>query len=226
MKLKVTIDSIETINELPSYWSEADFRELLTELDFPDAASVAADELRDMLFMAITDFEPDEAATVLLKYKLGDKLNEGQIQAISHEMLIDKIAEEYRDPALHFDLFNINQLLFKAYNGTFPNTEATVLRMRIESVAQHETVEINHETIIKSLSGALTDRSLILRLFHDQINGEEAFSDAAKIIWQFENEGGNPPVIKVLTSRYWLESEDIAESEYVIELKSFTEESH
>jgi hypothetical protein len=44
--------------------------------------------------MAITDFEPNEAA-IVLDYKLSDSLNEGQIQQISNDMLIDKISEEY-----------------------------------------------------------------------------------------------------------------------------------
>ncbi|MBQ0740794.1 hypothetical protein J9332_41620, partial [Aquimarina celericrescens] len=79
-----------------------------------------------MLFMAIPDFEPNEAASIVLTYKLSDQLNEGQIHSISHEMTNDKVAEEYPEPNLHYDLFNINQLLYKAYNGTFPNTEATL----------------------------------------------------------------------------------------------------
>lgn len=226
MKLNVAIESIETINEIPSYWSEEDFKQLLNELDFPDAESVASDELREMLFMAITDFEPDEAAAILLQYKLGDKLNKGQIQSLSHEMLTDKVAEEYPDPAFHFDLFNINQLLFKAYNGRFPNTEATILRMRIEPAKGHEMNEVSPKLIIKALSGALTDHNLIRRLFQDQIDGKVPFTDAEKVLWQYEQESTDPQIIKLITSSYWLESEDISHSEYVIEIKSFSERSH
>jgi hypothetical protein len=51
--------------------------------------------------MAITDFEPNEAA-IVLDYKLSDSLNEGQIQQISNDMLIDKISEEYPDDAGSF----------------------------------------------------------------------------------------------------------------------------
>jgi hypothetical protein len=40
--------------------------------------------------MADTDFEPESAA-IVLDYKLSDSLNEGQIQQISNDMLIDKI---------------------------------------------------------------------------------------------------------------------------------------
>jgi hypothetical protein len=44
--------------------------------------------------MAISDYEPNEAAEIVLAYKLGEELNEGQIEQISHNMLIDKVCEE------------------------------------------------------------------------------------------------------------------------------------
>jgi hypothetical protein len=46
-------------------------------------------------------------------------------------MLKDKVAEECSEPDLHFDLFNINQLLIKAYNGKSPNTEASIIDVEI-----------------------------------------------------------------------------------------------
>jgi hypothetical protein len=39
-------------------------------------------------------------------------------------MLIDKISEEYPE-IVQAPLYHINQLLFKAYNGKFPNAKAT-----------------------------------------------------------------------------------------------------
>jgi hypothetical protein len=38
------------------------------------------ENLSELLSMAITDFEPNEAAAIVLDYKLSDSLNEGQIQ--------------------------------------------------------------------------------------------------------------------------------------------------
>jgi hypothetical protein len=52
---------------------------LLNEFNFPSAENSKKEDLLDLLFMAIGDFEPDEAARTLLNYKLGDVLNEGQI---------------------------------------------------------------------------------------------------------------------------------------------------
>jgi hypothetical protein len=64
-------------------------------------------------YLDFTDFEPNEAAAIVLDYKLSDSLNEGQIQQISNDMLIDKISEEYPEIAMQAPLYHINQLLLK-----------------------------------------------------------------------------------------------------------------
>jgi hypothetical protein len=56
----------------------------------------------------VTDFEPNEAAAIVLDYKLSDSLNEGQIQQISNDMLIDKISEEYPEIAMLLYIISIN----------------------------------------------------------------------------------------------------------------------
>ena len=99
--------------------------------------------------MAISDFEPANAAEILLKHKMSDILNDGQIQNISNEMLTEKVAEQYVEPAFHYDLFNINQLLRKAYNGKFPDTEAIIISVSFQGIDLD--AEINKEILIKSL---------------------------------------------------------------------------
>ncbi len=106
--------------------------------------------IEEILFMAISDFEPEEAATIVLNYKLSDFLNDNQIEQISHEMLIDKISEEYADISLHHQLFNINQLLYKAYNGTFPNAKATIVDFEIQP-----NENITKETVLKTFNAPL-----------------------------------------------------------------------
>ncbi len=93
---------------------------MLELFDYSDATSVPETELFDMLSMAISDFEPDEAAEIVLTYKLNSILKEGQIKNLSHEMLEDKVAEEYSDISLHYPLFNINQLLYEAIQWQVP----------------------------------------------------------------------------------------------------------
>jgi hypothetical protein len=218
MHLKITILNIKTVNEFDFYWSNDDYIFLLNEFNFPDADKSKKEELLDLLFMAMGDFEPDEAARTLLEYKLGEKLNEGQILTISHEMLKDKVAEEYREPALHFDLFNINQLLFKAYNGIFPNTEASIIDLEINPLTD-DTLEVDAEIVIKALAPALKSNNLIIRLFEEQITGNEAFTDAAKAVWKINNLGENK--YQLFSSKYWIDKDDFTQAEYETEIKFF-----
>lgn len=221
MKVNVTILNISTVNELDNYWSHEDRVKLLEEFGFPDASKAKVTEIQELLQMAITDFEPAEAAKILLNFKLGEELNDGQIQSISHEMMADKVAEEYPDPALHYDLFNINQLLFKAYNGKFPNTEATILQLELHPDSK-ETIEINKEVITKVLCQGLSDRNIINRLYPDQVSGKVAFADAEKIIWHIGEKENN--TYEVITSNYWIAKDDVVYSEYDAELLLFHEE--
>jgi hypothetical protein len=95
---------------------DIDYVQLLGSLLIQKHLVPKKENLSELLSMAIT-FEPNEAA-IVLDYKLSDSLNEGQIQQISNDMLIDKISEEYPE-TMQAPLYHINQLLFKAYNGKF-----------------------------------------------------------------------------------------------------------
>lgn len=102
MKYRVKIEGIDTITELPEYWSEADLRALLEAMDVNDAAQVDTSELRDYLALALSDLEPAEGAAVVLRYKFTeDELSDGQLEQVSHDMLSDKVVEEFPDISLH-----------------------------------------------------------------------------------------------------------------------------
>lgn len=219
--MKVRVKDIQTVNEIPSYWTNEDYKKLLGEFDFPDAQSVKTENLKEMLFMAIGDVEPSEAASIVLNYKLGESLNDGQIDSLSHEMLVDKVAEEYPEPDLHYDLFNINQFLFKAYNGTFPNTEA--VRFKFE-VVQDDGIDIgiNKEILAKIFAGGLKDSCLIKRLFAEQLEGKAAFEDAHKFIWTIENPEKNQ--YQLLTSKYWADKADLIAPEFNVDVNMFEED--
>jgi hypothetical protein len=121
--------------------------------------------------------------------------------------LKDKVAEEYAEPALHFDLFNVNQLLYKAYNGIFPNTEASIINLEIDLEPNSE-VEVDKELLIKALGSGLKENNLIKRLFEEQLIGNEVFTDAAKTIWKMNKIKENS--FELITSKYWLDSKDFS----------------
>lgn len=211
MKYHVKITDIETVNEVAGYWTNEDLVALLDAFNYPDADKLKKAELKEFLFLAISDFEPSDAAEILLKYKLSEQLTEGQIQQISHEMLLDKVCEEYPDITLHARLFHINQLLFLAYNGKFPNAKASIIEFELKPQEAADTA-ITPELVLKAFSHGLSDSNIIKRLFGDQLSGEVEFPEAESILWEFEslNEGK----FRLLTSEYWLNKEDFKMIEF------------
>ena len=215
MNFKVTITDIKSTEELENSWSNNDYRNLLELYDYPDAATIKDAELKEYLFMAISDFEPSDAASILLTYKLSEELNEGQIDSLSHEMLLDKISEEYPVIELHVTLFNINQLLYKAYNGTFLNAKATILDFELVET-NGDSQEITKEIVLKSLVHGLTPSALLIRLFEEQLKSDTIFTEAEGILWDLKSTGTNS--YQLTTSSYWLNKEDFALGEFEAEV--------
>ena len=170
--------------------------------------------------MAISDFEPNEAAAILLDYKLSDVLNEGQIDNLSHEMLRAKVAETYTDINLHHDLFNINQLLYEAYNGKFPQVSVNIVEFEITD-EHHNPVELTKEDALKALSCGLSENNLLNRLFGDQLDGRAPFTEAEGIVWDLQNKGNN--TYSMTISEKWLTKDEITKPEYECTVKPYEE---
>lgn len=211
MKFNIIIKNASTIEEIKDYWKNEDYINLLELFSFPDANTIKPENLREMLFMAITDFEPNEAAKILLTYKLAEYLNEGQIDQMSNDMLLDKISEEYPEINLHYDLFNINQLLFKAYNGKFPNAKATIVELTMTSLDGFEG-EMTKEMVLKSLDRGISDSNIIKRLFPEQMSTDLHFKEAEDILWKLDKTTDGE--FTLITSEYWLNKEEIIGSEF------------
>ncbi len=204
MKYAIKIHKISTVNELPNSWSATDFKALLTRFNFPNAEGNDLEELQGLLCMAIADYETNEAATILLDYKLSEYLNEGQIDQLSHEMLLDRISEEYPKIELHQELYMINQLLYKAYNGKFLNTEATLVDFEITPLLNAEP-EITKEIVLKCFAKNLDNHNIIIRLFGSQLSGEERFEEANDVLWELQKtENG----YRFTTSDYWMSKKE------------------
>ena len=220
MKYAIKIHKISTVDELSDAWNIEDYKELLILFDFPNDESTDINELRELLFMAISDMEPNEAAAIVLDYKLSNLLNEGQIDSLSYEMLVDKISEEYPKIELHKDLFSINQLLYKAFNGKFPNTKATIVDFEITPNANADK-NITKEIVLKCFAKNLDSHNVIIRLFGKQLNADEAFEEANDVIWKLEkNENG----YRLITSEYFMSKEEFLNKEFDANIEFFEEE--
>lgn len=211
MNYTVKINGIKAVDELTGAWTNDDLTELLKRFNYEDADKVSPNELRDYLYLAIADYEPNEAAAILLDYRLSESLSEGQIDNMSNEMEREKVAENYSDIYIHRNLFDINQLLFKAYNGKFPNSKATRVEFEAKETMGHG-VEFTKEIALKALRGSLSDRSLVCRLFGDHLETDVAFPEAEGIVWELNDKGNHQ--YEVVTSENWISEEDFVNEEY------------
>jgi hypothetical protein len=219
MKYAIKIHKISTVNALPDAWNLNDYKELLIRFDFADTESSDILELQELLFMAIAEFETNEAAAILLDYRLSASLSEGQINQLSNEMLSDRISEEYPEIGLHKDLFLVNQLLYAAYNGKFLNTEASIVSFDIVALKNADT-KITKEIVLKCFSQNLDSHNIILRLFGDQINAIEAFKEANDIIWDLQKDTNSYTMI---TSDYWMSKNEFLSGAFEADIAFFEE---
>ncbi|MGY0407393.1 MAG: hypothetical protein ACWIPJ_03415 [Polaribacter sp.] len=220
MKYAIKIHKISTVNELENSWNMEDYKELLERFDFANPEVTNLKELRELLFMAISEKDPSESASIVLDYKLSDHLNKGQIDSLSYEMLVDKISEEYPKIELHKTLFSINQLLHKAYNGKFPDTKATIVDFEIIPKANADTT-ITKEIVLKSVTKNLDSHNIIIRLFGNQLNANEAFEEANNIIWELQK---NEASYRIITSEYWMRRDEFLNEEFEAKIEMFEEE--
>lgn len=223
MNYKIELKRVDTVDEVEGYWKSDDYVQLLEKLNFPDAATIMKENLEEMLAMAISDFEPNEAAVIVLTYKLSDELSEGQIQQVSHNMLIDKVCEEYPEIHLHARLYHVNQLLYKAFNGKFPSAKASVVHFSIISDKEDVEKVLTKENVLKLLNNGLSDRNLIKRLFDEQMTQNIPFIEAEGIVWELNTVDNLN--YSLVTSENWINKEDFISSEFESILEEIEQES-
>ena len=223
MKYKIEVKNVQMVDEIREYWTNENYVQLLERFDYPNADDSKNENLRELLFMAITDFEPAEAAKLVLEYKLGEHLSEGQIDQISNDMLVDTVCEEYPEIELQSTLFHINQLLFKAYNGKFPSSSATIIECSIESLNNDNETSLTEEMVLRLLNNGLSERNIVRRLFEDQMKGEKEFPEAEHIIWELKNIDGNE--YKITISGNLIKKDEIISSEWKGEIEESNGES-
>lgn len=223
MKYKIEIKNVQTVDEITEYWTNDDYIELLGKFDYPDAEDTGTESLRELLFMAISDFEPSEAAKVVLAYRLGEHLSEGQIDQISNDMQEDKVCEEYPEMELQAALFHVNQLLFKAYNGKFPSSSATIIQCFITPLEENNGTVLSKEMVLRLFNDGLSDRNIVKRLFEEQLKGISDFPEAENIIWDLQNPEKNQ--YRITTSGNLIKKEEVISTEWEAEIELSQEDS-
>jgi len=209
MKHSFRVEPIKfsTIQDLPNAWSNQDYKALLEKMDFDGISEIPENELKQMCLMSLTDNEPEDAAKIVLEYIFENRLNSGQIENLSNEMLDERLWEEYADLSLHEEFFNATQLLYEAYNGKFPHPEAVRFQVKVSAKIPSELSIFNQNTetpLIRLLVKGMPDNTLINRLFDEQLE-EGGFSEAKDIIWQLKksDETETSVIFDVISSEYW-----------------------
>lgn len=208
-KFAVEVLSFATIQELPNSWTRDDYKALLIKMDYENPNEIPEAELKEMCLMSITDLEPSDAAKLVLEYLDQDLLTDGQIENLSHQMLTEKLWEENPKLDLHVSFFKATQLLYEAYNGKFPRAEAVQFQLKI-TTQNPDNLSIFDKNpqapILRILAQGMSDRSLVNRLFEDQLQGA-SFPEAENIIWKLDvlEKETNAMVIDIVSSAYWLD---------------------
>ncbi|MGB5448786.1 MAG: hypothetical protein WBM80_07665 [Woeseiaceae bacterium] len=206
----VDVLTFSILEELADVWTGKEFSELLAEMEFGSTDGMSQSELREMCLLALQDLEPEEAAALVLKYRLGDRLSKGQISNIAADMSEENPWEEYANMALHEQLFNVSSLLYMAFPSIFPEPDAVRATVRIRAL--HEAgrkilqCALNESFLIRLLAAGMDDNATLRRLFDEQLAGN-SFPEAEFIIWTFRTESmtDDTCTVEVISSGSWLD---------------------
>ena len=169
-----------------------------------------------MCLMALADLEPAEAAQTVLEHLFEDQLTAGQIENLAHQMLTEKLWEENPELDQHQGFFKATQLLYTAYNGKFPRTEAVQFQVQLTAQAPADLAIFEEQPeapLLRLLAQGMPDNALLKRLFHEQLDGT-SFPEAPAIIWQLRpvSQTEQSITFDVVSSAYWLEDFKYADS--------------
>lgn len=210
-KYRVEVDALEELAELEGSWQPADYIAILEKLDVEGAARIAPEELRDMCLLALQDLDPPKAAALLLKYKLGAKLSEGQIRNYSIESQHERLWEQAADLEFHHIMFDIAGLLNAVNVMEFPTPDALreSLNIGCADTAMLAVFEdsMDRALLVRMLSAGMDESAILNRLFGEQI-AKGKLADADSIIWGLHVDSSDPNSIrlKITSSAYWLDA--------------------
>ncbi|MFD1552506.1 hypothetical protein DNU06_14470 [Putridiphycobacter roseus] len=211
MNYTVSLNSIKTTDNISGFWTTTDYKNLLEACEIDDMDGLSDNDIQEVLFMALTELDTVEAAKILLTYKFADRLNKGQIEQMAHDMIVEDLSQEYADISFHFALFEINQLLYKAFNGKFPHSKASIIEFEVKQNDKSITT-FNKSSLLKLLRPGLSEHSVLRRLFDNSLASTAEFVEAENIIWQLEQT--ETLGFKLTTSKYWLDGEDFILDEF------------
>lgn len=214
MKTNYTVSDIKVAKakELPDSWSKQDYLTLLNELDVEDLESLSDSDLHEMLVMALQDKELVSAAEILLEYKLGNVLDDGDRQHIAEEYLHSELWDEHADMSLHKELFNIGILLHDGFSGQMTEPVCGRVTFNLRPYDKDAADDLNKgdlaSLLVRVIANGMDENAKLNRVFEDQIN-EGPFPEAKDILWKFNKKVGTSDesgsdIIELYLSYEWV----------------------
>ncbi|MDH3388447.1 MAG: hypothetical protein OEN02_11125 [Gammaproteobacteria bacterium] len=221
MKLfDVSVLGLKKIYDMPGTWCEADYRNLLRELEVDEVDDMSGGDLLDILLMALQDLEPEDAGELVLAYKLKTRVSKGSRQNIVQDLLEGQRAwEETADIYLHADIFAACVLLQQAFPKIFAQPDMLQLRLQLVAVGAPGKAILGEEPeasfVARVLADGMSEKSILERLFDEQLVSN-SFPEAEGIVWLAEfgerSADGKSALLTVYSSEHWLDSmEDVGD---------------
>lgn len=187
---KVSVVGVWEIHDMPGTWSDHDYRELLAQLEVDDVDDVSGADLLDITLMALQDLEPDDAADLVLAYKLRGSITAGSRQNIVQDLLEGQRPwEEAADIRLHAQIFAAAVLLHKAFPASFPEPDMMRIILEVTPLKPEAVAALSKPPqaafVARMLADAMDAHSILERLFDEQLVSH-SFPEAEGIIWLTE----------------------------------------
>lgn len=204
----VSVVEFEELAKLDGDWNAGDFEALLVLLDIDGGSKMDTAEAKEMCLMALADKEPEDAAALLMTYKLAGDLTEGQIRNYSNECQFEKLWEQSAEMQLHRRIFSVASLLAEINEQVFPTPDAIRVKLQVECAADQATEldsDIESACVLRMLAIGMEDGAILKRLFHDQLAGGP-FPEADSIAWEISSTRNDTGIeLSVISSGYWLD---------------------
>ena len=207
-KYHIEVVEIEELTSLDGDWQASDYAALLSGLDAQDITGLSSEETEEMCLMALQDLDHAEAGAIVLKYKLGDVLTEGQIRNYSNECQSERLWEQSAEIELHRAMFGVASLLDRVDEHTFPTPQALCVTLHIKcdvNAAKVFDEPVDRAMVARMLASGMDENAVILRLFDEAITGAD-FPEADHIIWGVVvSKVDDGLQVRVTSSDYWLD---------------------
>jgi len=210
-KYKIEVDGLEDLSELEGSWQAADYVAILEELGVEGAVDINPVELREMCLMSLQDLEPPESAELLLKYKLGTELTDGQIRNYGIESQHERLWEQSADLEHHHKMFEIASLLNAVNEMDFPTPDA----LRVSFIVSCDNAEMldlfedsmDRGLLVCMLSAGLDQSAILNRMFGEEIAAGK-IPQADSIIWMVHVDTPDTSTrrLQITSSAYWLDA--------------------